>query len=173
MTRVANARSQEPIMSTHLPNQTTDAPEQLHRRLRERINRKQLTVLQVLPDKSGPVFYYTVGLTARGLPELVLFGLDSRTGQKALENIAAMLVAGVRAEDGVLLHDVLQNVPVTLRDIAPIKAQTHMRYASEFFPDGVRGMQVIWPDTAGVFPWQQDFDRSMTAYQRLLTETMH
>ena len=91
-------------MTTQLPNQINEAPEQLHRRLRERINRKQWTVLQVLPDKSGPVFYYTVGLTARGLPELVLFGLDSKTGQKALENIAAMLVAGVRPEDGALLH---------------------------------------------------------------------
>lgn len=160
-------------MTTQLPNHSNEAPEQLHRRLRDRISRKQWTVLQVLPDKTGPVFYYTVGLTARGLPELVLFGLDCATGKKALENIAGMLVNGVRPEDGILLHDVLQNVPVALRDIPSIKAQTHMRYASEFFPDGVRGMQVIWPDTAGVFPWQRDFDRSMAAYQRLLTETMH
>ena len=160
-------------MTTQLPNQTTEAPEQLHRRLRERINRKQWTVLQVVPDHSGPVFYYTVGLTARGLPELVLFGLDSTTGQKALENIAAMLIAGVRPADGLLLHDVLQNVPVALHEIPEIKTQTHMRYASEFFPNGVRGMQVIWPDTFGVFPWHQDFDRNMAGYQRLLTETMH
>ncbi len=160
-------------MPTLLPNQGAEAPEQLHRRLRDRINRKQWTVLQVLPDCSGPVFYYTVGLTARGLPELVLFGLDSTTGQKALENIAAMLVGGMRPADGLLLHDVLRNVPVALREISDIKTQTHMRYASEFFPEGVRGMQVIWPDTAGVFPWQAHFDRSMAGYQRLLTQTMH
>lgn len=160
-------------MPTHTPNQAGEPPEKLHQKLRERIGKKQWTVLEVLPDRSGPVFYYTVGLTARGLPELVLFGLDSDTGQKALDNIAAMLVKGAEHADGTLLHDVLQNVPVTLREIPQTKAEMHMRYASEFFPDGVRGMQVVWPDTSGVFPWQHDFDKSLAAFQRLLTATMH
>ncbi len=160
-------------MPTHTPNRAGEPPEQLHQKLRDRIDRKQWTVLEVLPDKSGPVFYYTVGLTARGLPELVLFGLDSRTGQTALENIASMLVNGLPHDDGTVVHDVLRNVPVALREIPEMKAQTHMRYASEFFPEGLRGMQVIWPDTEGNFPWQREFDKSMAVYQRLLTETMH
>ncbi|GAC1425249.1 MAG: DUF4262 domain-containing protein [Burkholderiaceae bacterium] len=160
-------------MPTYIPNQPGEPPEQLHEKLRDRIGRKQWTVLEVLPDRSGPVFYYTVGLTARGLPELVVFGLDPETGQKALENIAGMLVEGMPPSDGTLLHNVLRNVPVTLRDIPDMKTQMHMRYASEFFPDGVRGMQVIWPDTAGHFPWQQDYDSSMAVYQRLLTNTIH
>lgn len=160
-------------MPTHLPNQPAEPPEQLHQRLRERIGRKQWTVLEVQPDKSGPVFYYTVGLTALGLPELVLFGLDPQTGQKALESIAVMLAEGLRPNDGTLLHNILRNVPVSLREIPDMKTQIHMRYASEFFPDGIRGMQVIWPDIAGNFPWQQDYDSSMAVYQRLLTETMH
>ena len=160
-------------MPTLTPNYAGEAPEHLHRKLRERIGRKQWTVLQVLPDKSGPVFYYTVGLTARGLPELLLFGLDARTGEKALENIATMLVRGMPHADGTLLHDVLCDVPVTLRDLLPLKTRTHLRYAEEFFPDGVRAMQVIWPDMAGHFPWQQDFDKALAAYQTLLTATLH
>ncbi len=160
-------------MTTRLPNHRSDSPEQLHQALRDRIDRHGWTVLEVVPDASGPVFYYTVGLTARGLPELLIFGLDPATGQKVLENLADRLVHGLVPADGTLVDDVLRNVPVALRDMRQLKAETHLRYANEFFPGAVRAMQVIWPDTAGVFPWQQDFDKTMAVYQRLLTETMH
>lgn len=160
-------------MPTRLPNHASESPEALHAHLRDRIGKRGWTVLEVLPDNSGPVFYYTVGLTARGLPELLIFGLDPSTGKKALENIAEKLLHGLEPRDGTLVDDVLRNVPVTLREMRQVKADTHMRYANEFFPGAVRGMQVIWPDTAGCFPWQRDFDKSMSAYQRFLTETMH
>jgi hypothetical protein len=160
-------------MPTRIPNLATEAPEKLHQRLRDRIGKRSWTVLEVLPDQGGPVFYYTVGLTAMGLPELLVFGLDPATGQKALENVAEKLVRGLPAVDGILVRDVLRNVPVSLREMRQVKADSHMRYANEFFPGAVRGMQVIWPDTAGVFPWQQNFDQSMAVYQRFLTETLH
>ena len=94
-------------------------------------------------------FAYTVGLTDCGLPELVITGMDDEAAATVLNAVArrvlrADLEVGARVD---LAGLVLEVVRVQ-------RPELHLLTATALYGDDVRGLQLVWPDDRGRYPWQ-------------------
>ena len=94
-------------------------------------------------------FAYTVGLTDCGLPELVITGMDDEAAATVLNAVArrvlrADLEVGARVD---LAGLVLEVVPVQ-------RPELHLLTATALYGDDVSGLQLVWPDDRGRYPWQ-------------------
>lgn len=114
------------------------------------------TVVAVFPTSGdpGPSFAYTVGLSAKQLPELAIYGLPAQVAHPVLNEVARRMVAsgaalqsGERIE-GVLVGDV-PLVAVTMTDA------TDLHHVRELYGAVAAAVQVVWPDSVGILPWEE------------------
>jgi hypothetical protein len=113
------------------------------------------TVIGVFPtpEDPGPSFAYTVGLSGKGLPELAIYGLHTQIAHSLANEVARRMVesgtalqTGDRIE-GVLVDDV-PLVAVAMTDT------TDLNLVREVYGAGAAAVQLVWPDGAGVLPWE-------------------
>lgn len=118
------------------------------------------TVLAIAPEKGSPGFSYTVGLHEQGFPELLTIGLPAVTAHHILMSAyTRMKSSGEVPKDGDILADVC-NSPLIWKKVAPGNDMT--LWAFDYYPnDEVEVMQIVWPDRAGLFPWQDGHDEQM------------
>lgn len=122
--------------------------------VRSLINRHSWAVQAVEGTRVGPPWSYTVGLTAFGAPELVVTGM-SHARAAALLNEAAEHVMHSEAPpagDRVTFPDGprVEFVEVT-------NADAHLSTAIALFGPVARGLQIVWADDRGHWPWQLGF----------------
>lgn len=103
---------------------------------------------------SRPAVSSTVGLTGRGLAELVVVGLPEQVGGALVHDVAARLVDGRRLPDGVPLPDLVDGGAPVLATVAGAVAGVP---ACDVYGDAVRLRQLAWPDEDGRLPWQPGF----------------
>ncbi len=103
----------------------------------------------VFPTADDPCvgFCYTVGLTAAGLPELVIAGVPYETGGPILNDAARRHLAEEIAPGATV--DGLASVPFRAVD-APL-AEVNMP-RNLYGADRVRAVQLVWPDDGGAYP---------------------
>lgn len=108
----------------------------------------------------GPMFAYTVGLTAHGFPELAIAGLEPQTMQTLLNDVAKRVYdTNRRYTHGEVLDDVLGNEykitivggPASTETIWPGSA--HGLYGQQ----AVRLQQLVWPDDQHRYPWNEGY----------------
>lgn len=98
-------------------------------------------------------FAYTIGLHYKGLPELLVTGMQPRMSAKLLNLIGHQMVAegmDLRPAEhidcgGRLLLEVVE---VEHPDV-------HMRFAIELCGAKIRAYQLVWADDAGRWPWDR------------------
>jgi hypothetical protein len=95
----------------------------------------------------------TVGLTARGLPELVAIGLPSEVAGALLREVAERLLAGDDLADGAALEGLLDGPAPVLLTVERELASP----AAEVYGADVRLRQLVWPDADGRMPWDDGF----------------
>ena len=105
---------------------------------------------------------YTVGLTDRGLPELVVTGLRAGPAASLLNDVARQVL-----QQDVTPGQRLSSAQWELQVLAVEHPQEHLLTATALYGDEVRGMQLVWPDDRGRYPWQAGH-RSQRGGQRLL-----
>lgn len=98
-------------------------------------------------------FAYTVGLHEKGLPELVVTGMQAHAAAKLLNVIGAQMV-----DEGMALRPaeridcggrhLLEVVEVEHPDV-------HLKFALRFYGSNVRALQLVWADEAGRWPWDR------------------
>lgn len=93
---------------------------------------------------------YTIGLTQKGQPEVVLIGLPIALAQQMLNRLGHQVVNhGEELTPGVRL-DLRDNGPMQLvwvDDQSPLTVLTAMYGAR------ARVLQLVWPDKTGAWPW--------------------
>ncbi len=98
-------------------------------------------------------FAYTVGLTRRGLPELVITGMAPRTSMRLLNSIAHMIT-----DDGTVLapamHIDYQN-EFLLEVVEVEHPDVHLLYATRIYGPNVRALQMVWADDHRRLPWER------------------
>jgi hypothetical protein len=113
-------------------------------------------VRQVFPTRpdEGVAFCYTVGLTAKGLPELSIYGLPMDEGHAILNEVAArMIERGSEFRAGELIDGILVGTPLLVIEMG----DTHELTAVENLYGEVRARQLVWSDREGRMPWE-DWD---------------
>jgi hypothetical protein len=145
-----------------------DAVDEHHRDL---IAEHGWSLQTVLGDEHSYGFTYTVGLTAKGLPELLLDTLAPRQAGPVLNACADHMVEHGPLEvpdPSVLLRLPDWSVPFRLHgpiDPQAAEAFLALRFAED--PGEVRLLQVLWPDEEGRYPGDDGYDVE-TFPQRLM-----
>lgn len=114
------------------------------------------TVIGVFPtpEDPGPSFAYTVGLSGKGLPELAIYGLHAQIAHSLLNEVARRMVeSGTALQNGDRIEGVLFD-DVALATVA-MTDTTDLTLVRECYGAVAAAVQVVWPDRAGVLPWEE------------------
>jgi hypothetical protein len=121
--------------------------------LREKILAKGWAV-QYVEDDRRP-FAYTIGLHDRGLPELLVTGLDPRPALWLLNTFARRALGGKAPKAGKQVW-LPAGTRVELVRVAQPDAHLYMAVAIEG-PE-IEAVQLVWADGRGRWPWAPGFD---------------
>jgi hypothetical protein len=122
------------------------------------------------PEDKKPPFSYSVGIQeSSGAPEAIVVGLQSGLGGWIINEYNRQVRAGVRFERGTLYPGFLEGFSVY---VEPARAKLLADYTfgcGRYYGDrGYSTVQIIYPTTAGVWPWQSAASESFKINQPLL-----
>lgn len=124
------------------------------------------------PDEQEPPFTYSIGIAkSSGAPELIIVGLGSRLSLWMVNEYNRRCQAGERFQPGVLYLGFLEGFAVQFGAVTREHRAEYMRSACWLHggPD-FEAMQLIWPNTSGVWPWEPEASEWLRANQPLLAE---
>lgn len=124
--------------------------------------------LQTVFDPDGDpakMFTYTAGLTDRGLPELWIATLAPEQAGRILNSVAELVVDGLPPTPGSVV-DAGWSTPFRFHGPCDLEA-VEVGVAVTLAPGPVTLLQVLWPDTAGLYPGDVGYDEARFP-QRLL-----
>jgi Domain of unknown function (DUF4262) len=137
----------------------TLSPEQAQERAwRAEIARNEWVVQHVpaRQDGTSPAFQYLAGLTERGLPEVVVYGLRMKTGTLVLDDLAWRLLNGDEFADGEPIADLVHGDPrAQLWDVTWL--QDHLDAVLRLYGPVARVRQLVVSDAEGRLPWEDGF----------------
>lgn len=137
--------------------------------VRAKIRKHGFTVISVGADEDFPPFSYTVGLAAKGLPELVMVGLHPEIMHPVLLQAAARVHKGEAFEVSERKPELIANFDCLVGAVVPEWFSQVLRIAFfECEDETFSARQIIWPDANGVFPGEPDFDARFGPQQPLL-----
>lgn len=129
-----------------------------------------LHVMKVMGDKDWPEFTYSVGLYHNfEVPEIIILGLRSDLAHWILNELADRARRGERFQAGDTLEGLLDGFPVQLRTVRKEQIEPHSGWALWFY-DGrpFPVLQLVWPTTSGVWPWENPASDDFRKRQPLL-----
>lgn len=133
--------------------------------VRRRIARNRFMVQSVGGSARAAEFSYSVGLTAHGLPELIVLGMRHTEAAKLIHVWASYLLD----KSVVLPGETLECGPHFLEAVEVESPQEHLFVALGLYGETVRALQLVWADPAGRWPWESGH-RARRAGQPLLGE---
>ena len=103
-----------------------------------------------------PAFAYTVGLGHRAAhPELVMSGLPTDLMHRVLNALVDRIAAGHRFDvPGQLVEAALARVALTVEPLTDDGLRQTVTWSGWFHRRRPQAVQLVWPDTDGVFAWQ-------------------
>lgn len=118
-------------------------------------------------EQGIPSYAYTVGLTERGLPEIIAFGLGPEV-HAILNDLSQRLLGGSALPRNERLHDIFKGFDAVLQDVPKSMAADFLRLAFHKYGDKVQCIQLVWPDARGLMPWEAGHDPALRKVQPLL-----
>lgn len=115
-------------------------------------------VRSIFPNQGdeGTTFAYSVGRSLFDKPEFFITGLGSSTMQYIINRVADLESERGPFNDGDDIDEVLEGLPVRIRTVNSLEA-ADMGGVTSRFPSA-QALQILWPDPAGKFPGDMDFD---------------
>lgn len=110
-------------------------------------------------DETARPFSYSIGLSGRDLPDIVVVGLAGVTGHTLIHEL---LELDQPLELGREYHKVARDLPVRL--VEPLPGVMEEMHQSRAFHEAVhpdkpwRALQLLWPDPSGKFPGEEGWD---------------
>lgn len=113
--------------------------------------------LQFVTDTGPrPPWAYTVGLTRRGLPELVITGLPPTAAGGFLNDHACFLAHQGRRLDPGMIRRLDTGRRLEVVELA--HPDLHLTTVRDLFPgEPLRALQLVWGDDRGRWPWEAGF----------------
>src|SRR5690606_20073842 len=123
------------------------------------------------PDENDPPFSYSIGISkSSGAPEIIIVGLSSKLAHWMVNEYNRRCQAGERFQPGVLYLGFLEGFAVQFGQVAREHRAEYMRSACWLHggPE-FEAVQLIWPTTSGVWPWESEASEWFRANQPLLS----
>ena len=115
-----------------------------------------------------PPFAYTIGLTETyGCPELLIFGVGQQVANAVFHGMVEKMKTGARFADGDVVTQVL-NVPCAIKAVSGEAAHPFVLNVTSRYNGGAHSLafqQVVYPDQAGLYPWEIGYAASMRQVQ--------
>jgi hypothetical protein len=126
----------------------------------------------VQADAEGPGFAYTTGFWVKiRKPEVIVFGLRNEIAHQVLWDIFHDAEEDRGLPVGIRTNQVFANIAAYAFPVAKRHYANHLGWSRWFYGgDNFPCLQIVWPDQAGVFPWEADFDQTFAEDQPDLTE---
>lgn len=132
-------------------------------------------IMHILEEERAPEFSFSIGLYLNYThPEIVTFGLRHQITQRTINNIASMIREGQEFGDGQTSEEIFEGIEVVFLGVERKYYGAYLGYANWFYQHLAApfpALQLVWPDRAGRFPWEREFDRALVARQPLLTDS--
>jgi hypothetical protein len=105
-------------------------------------------------DGVHPPWAYTVGLTGRRQPELVITGMSLTRATRMLNGVAAHVLHADVPEPGTQVA--LPDGPL-VEVIKVAEPWAHLSLAVEFYGSRIRALQLVHADKRGRWPWDRQY----------------
>ena len=132
-------------------------------------------VVGVFEEENSPGFTFTVGLYYQfEHPEILIMGLPQQTAHALLTTAVEMIREGFRFEPGQLYPE-LANFPFAVAPIHLDHYKEHLGYGIWFYrslSEPFPAIQLIWPDKAGFYPWQEGYEAKYAQFQKVLSAAL-
>lgn len=127
---------------------------------------------EVLGDDEGPGFSLTTGFWVNaGQPELIIFNLKSDVASDVLWGLFEAAKSGKQLAPGKRTEEAFANLPAYVFAVAEKHYHEFLGWSRWFYcGDHFPCLQIVWPDRAGLFPWESGFDEHFRPDQPDLTE---
>jgi hypothetical protein len=129
-------------------------------------------ILGILAEGEEPEYSFTVGLYYQfSHPEILIMGLPANTAKKIINTIGALVKDGATFESGQVYSEIIESFSVAFTLVDTRYYKEYLGYGVWFYrslPKPFPTLQLVWPDKAGLFPWQQGYDQRYKHLQRLL-----
>lgn len=129
--------------------------------------------LHIAGEEALPPFSFSIGhFHNANHPEIIVAGLPPETSEQLL-NVAAVHIhgEGQPIEPFRPYEDFLQGLNVAFIPVGLEHYGEFLGYANWYYDDLPKPypvMQMVWPDPAGLFPWEEGFDGAYAHLQPLL-----
>jgi hypothetical protein len=126
----------------------------------------------VSADEEGPGFSFSTGIwISTKRPELLLFSTRSDIAHDVLWDLYRHAQQGKSLPIGRRTDRVFANLPAFLFPIAKRHYPEYLGWSRWFYGgDNFPCLQIVWPDPAGLSPWERGFDAEFVRYPIDLTE---
>lgn len=135
------------------------------------------------PDARPPTpdFTYSIGLSTKGLPDIIVFGLHQSLAQTLIADVASRLLQRPHAADcqpvkpGEPILDLVSGKRAMLLEVAPDIGAKHALLALDYAEENKATLQIwqlVWPDQKGLLPWENGVAPEAAAVQPILGRSM-
>jgi hypothetical protein len=143
---------------------------------KENIEKHGYTVVFVGGDKESRPFAYTIGLTEKGYPELIVSGHISAKTAYTILSIACQHTLYKQEEIPLGLNSSLYTIRTDFQSISPQMVEAYMGQAVLMYGNGVegkrvRGTQIVWADINNKLPYEEGFNPDCS--QTMLKNQLH
>jgi hypothetical protein len=128
------------------------------------------TVMGIGQAPDFPNFNYTVGMVDHQLPEIICVGLPITVSHHIINDICNRMMDGLKIKTN-KQYDQFSNLPLQFIEvnedhvIDKMCLSTRTAKRSDF-----KALQMVWCDTKGKFPWEDNFETKFISAQPLLNE---
>ena len=130
-------------------------------------------VVGVLEGEDEPTFCYSIGIfETKNEPELLVMGLDPKLAQNMINRYNRLLKEGRKFKLGTYYSGFLEGFDVFFievdekyHDTYPLACNTH--YQEKPY----RVLQMVWPTTSGLWPWDDETSDFYRWSQPILNES--
>ena len=138
----------------------------------ENIARFGCSVLHVPEEDDLPPFSFSVGITkTAAAPELIVIGLRQELAQTLINDYYQRVRAGEAFRAGERYAGFLEEFDVALERVAESFYEEYLGYNLGFYEGAnFEALQLIYPNTEGIWPWEPEADAWFQARQPLLQE---
>ncbi|MFI6097039.1 DUF4262 domain-containing protein [Lentzea sp. NPDC051213] len=122
--------------------------------LRRCIDARGWAVQAIERDRAHPPWAYTVGLSPRGLPELVVTGMAPLEAGRLLDDAAEHFAHRCLPSPG--QRFALAGGPL-LEVVAVARPWAHLLVAARLFGERISALQLVHSDLEGRWPWDREY----------------
>ena len=140
------------------------------RKVEEDIEKYLCNITGVGAGSGSPSFSYSTGLSRYALPEIIICGLPMEICSTFINQLANEMMNGKELELGKRYDEYVANYDAIFIKVSEENIDKYMKVTKRHIEGEIEAFQMVWPDTDGVFPWEDGFDEKFIKMQPMLGE---